>query len=233
VSDDRLQLEASWKAAIGHVFERPELQALRAFLVQEKASGQKLYPPMHQVFNAFAATRFTDVKVVVLGQDPYPGAGQAHGLSFSVQPGVAIPRSLANIYRELQDDLMIPPAKHGHLLSWAKQGVLLLNAVLTVRANAPDSHKNQGWEHFTDAVVQALSEQREHLVFLLWGRNAKLKADRVDRGKHCLLHAAHPSPLSAHNGFFGCKHFSRCNDYLREHGIAPIDWALPQNASTE
>jgi uracil-DNA glycosylase len=225
--EDRLQLEASWKQRLASVFDLPELHALRAFLQSERSAGHKVYPPMHDVFNAFTATPFDKVKVVILGQDPYHGFGQAHGLSFSVRPGVAIPPSLHNIYKELQTDLGIAPVKHGYLQSWAERGVLLLNAVLTVRANTPDSHKERGWEWVTDTAVSALNAEREGLVFLLWGRNARVKAARLDRQKHLVLECAHPSPMSARNGFFGCKHFSKANDYLIQRGIEAVDWQLP------
>ena len=193
----------------------------------ERESGQAVYPPAADVFNAFKYTAFADVKAVILGQDPYHNAGQAHGLAFSVREGVQIPPSLANIYKELSEDIpgfQIPP--HGCLTSWAQQGVLLLNTVLTVRAHQAHSHANLGWETFTDRVIAGLNEKREHLVFMLWGSHAQKKGAMIDRSSHLVLAAPHPSPLSAYRGFFGCRHFSQANAYLAAHGIAPIDWRL-------
>jgi uracil-DNA glycosylase len=221
-------LPVAWQSQLQQVLDSPQMQALRAFLQAEKAAGATIYPAMADLFSAFAQTDLHAVKVVILGQDPYPGAGQAHGLSFSVLPGVPVPRSLQNMYRELQDDLSITPVKHGYLRSWASQGVLLLNAVLTVRAGEADSHKGKGWEAFTDAVVDLINREREHVVFLLWGRNAQIKGSRVDSTRHLVLKSVHPSPLSADRGFFGCKHFSQANDYLRLHGEVAIDWQLPE-----
>jgi uracil-DNA glycosylase len=229
-SAQKINLPDCWKAALGDIFESPNMQALREFLRAEKAAGQVLYPPMADVFNALRATPLAEVKAVILGQDPYPGAHQAHGLCFSVKPGIAVPRSLANIYQELHNDIGFQIPRHGCLQAWAERGVLLLNAVLTVRAGQADSHKNKGWESFTDRVVQVLNESCESLVFLLWGRNAQQKGAAVDAAKHAVLRAAHPSPLSAHQGFFGCRHFSKTNQYLQMQGKQAIDWQLPMQA---
>ncbi|MFM6953853.1 MAG: uracil-DNA glycosylase [Sphingobacteriaceae bacterium] len=222
-----IQLHPSWLPALQNEFKKPYMLGLKQFLVQEKEQGHVVYPKGSDLFNAFNLTPFNEVKVVILGQDPYHGANQAHGYSFSVQKGLAIPPSLQNIYKELQTD--IPGFKipnHGNLTDWATQGVLLLNATLTVRANEPGSHQKMGWEQFTDQAIQALSEQREGLVFMLWGRYAQAKAALIDNEKHLVLTAAHPSPFSAYNGFFGCKHFSKANAYLLAKGEKPISWAL-------
>jgi uracil-DNA glycosylase len=201
--------------------------ALRAFLLQRKQLGSVIYPPGSQIFSALDHTPFDKVKVVILGQDPYHGAGQSHGLCFSVQAGVPTPPSLQNIFKELANDLAIRQPLHGCLLSWAEQGVLLLNSVLTVEAAQAGSHQGKGWEIFTDRIIQALNQRREHLVFLLWGSYAQKKGALIDRNKHLVLQSPHPSPLSAHRGFFGNHHFSRTNDYLVEHGASPINWQLP------
>ena len=230
MSGDRVRLDASWKARVGARFETPELQRLAAFLRAEKQAGKAIYPPGPRIFAALDATPFDAVKVVILGQDPYHGPGQAHGLCFSVLPGVAVPPSLENIFKELERDLGIPVPDHGCLLPWARQGVLLLNSVLTVERGAPGSHQGKGWEDFTDACIEALDREREGLVFLLWGSYAQAKGRLVDPRRHRVLKAPHPSPLSAHRGFLGCGHFSRANEYLREHGQAAIDWRLPAGA---
>jgi uracil-DNA glycosylase len=201
---------------------------LKAFLQQEKTDGKIIYPPGSLWFNAFNSTPFDKVKVVILGQDPYHGPHQAHGLCFSVLPGVQIPPSLVNIYKELETDLGIAPASHGCLDHWAEQGVLLLNATLTVEKSRAGSHQGKGWEQFTDAAVHALAEQREHLVFLLWGSYAQKKGAFIDTDKHLVLKSVHPSPLSAYRGFLGCRHFSRTNEYLIKTGQQAIDWALPE-----
>lgn len=219
--------EPSWMAVMGDVFDEAWMHQLRAFLVDEKRRGETIYPPGKDIFNAFRYTPFDKVKVVILGQDPYHGAGQAHGLCFSVQPGVAAPPSLQNIFKELQADLGCPRPDHGCLVHWARQGVLLLNDVLTVRAGQPQSHAGRGWEQFTARAIAELNRRREHLVFLLWGRNAQVKAGQVDRHRHLVLTAPHPSPLSAHSGFLGCRHFSKANRYLSDHGEAPVEWSLP------
>ncbi len=200
---------------------------LRDFLVTRKQHQAVMYPPGPQIFNALNSTPFESVRVVILGQDPYHGPGQAHGLCFSVLPGVKIPPSLANIYREIESDLGTPPASHGCLQSWAEQGVLLLNAVLTVERGQAGSHQGKGWELFTDNVVQFLNDKRQNLVFMLWGSYAMKKGAVINPRKHLVLKAPHPSPLSAHRGFLGCKHFSHANAYLQEHGIEPIDWSVP------
>lgn len=225
--DTKIQLDASWLAVLKDEFQQPYMQQLREFLVAEKNKNKVIYPPGGQWFAAFNKTPFDQVKVVILGQDPYHGPNQAHGLCFSVQPGVAIPPSLINIYKELQSDLGLPFANHGCLNHWAEQGVLLLNATLTVERGNAGAHQGKGWETFTDKAIEALNRERDHLVFLLWGSYAQKKGAFIDREKHCVLKAPHPSPLSAHRGFLGCRHFSKANDYLRETGQAPIDWALP------
>ncbi|HEY9855612.1 MAG TPA: uracil-DNA glycosylase [Stenomitos sp.] len=220
------KLHESWKEALADEFQQPYFRDLKAFLLQERQAGHTFYPPGPLIFNALDSTPFDRVKVVILGQDPYHGPGQAHGLSFSVPRGVPAPPSLANIFKELHADLGVPVPAHGNLEAWASQGVLLLNATLTVRAHMAASHQNKGWEAFTDAIVRVLNERREGLVFVLWGRSAKDKGKIIDRSRHHVLTAAHPSPLSAHNGFFGCRHFSAINRYLAERGEAPIHWAL-------
>ncbi len=222
-----IRLDESWKTALAPEFDAPYMQALKAFLQAEKARGKVIFPKGAEYFRALDLTPLNDVKVVILGQDPYHGDGQAHGLCFSVRPGVRIPPSLVNIYKELQSDLGVPPARHGYLESWAKQGVLLLNSVLTVERGNAASHQKQGWEQFTDAVIARVNEQRTPAVFMLWGAYAHRKAAFVDQSRHLVLKAAHPSPLSAHNGFFGCRHFSRANEFLVSHGVTPIDWRLP------
>ncbi len=229
----QIHLEPSWKAHIGDWLLRPEMRELSAFLRQRKAAGTHVFPPGPQIFAAFDATPFEQTKVVILGQDPYHGHGQAHGLSFSVPPGVAVPPSLLNIYKEIEADLGIPRADHGCLIPWARQGVLLLNAVLTVEEGKPGSHQKRGWEGFTDHVVDVLNREREGLVFLLWGSYAQQKGKVIDTRRHRVLKATHPSPLSAHRGFLGCRHFSQTNDYLARRGQAPIDWRLPSRAALE
>ncbi|MBV2208984.1 MAG: uracil-DNA glycosylase [Thermomonas sp.] len=224
-----LQLEPSWKARIGDWFEREDMQHLSAFLRQRKAAGAAIYPPGKDIFAAFNATPFNAVKLVILGQDPYHGPGQAHGLCFSVRPGVAVPPSLLNIYKELEADTGFIRPTHGYLMPWAQQGVLLLNSVLTVEDGKPGSHQGKGWEGFTDHVVDVLNREREGLVFLLWGSYAQKKGAVIDTSRHRVLKAPHPSPLSAHRGFLGCKHFSAANQYLVRTGQRPIDWSLPQH----
>jgi uracil-DNA glycosylase len=220
-----VQIEASWKLALADEFEKEYFQKLRAFLKQEKQSGAIIYPPGQLIFNAFEQTPFAAVKVVILGQDPYHNPGEAMGLSFSVPRGIRIPPSLLNIYKELQTDLGIPVANHGDLSQWAKQGVLLLNAMLTVRAGQPASHQQIGWQDFTDAVIRKLSDEREGLIFMLWGNFAKTKKALIDTQKHHVLEAAHPSPL-AKGAFFGCKHFSKANVLLEQSGQSGIDWRV-------
>jgi uracil-DNA glycosylase len=203
------------------------MRELSAFLRQRKAAGAQIFPPGHDIFAAFEATPFDQVKVVILGQDPYHGFGQAHGLCFSVQPGVPVPPSLLNIYKEIEADLGLPRPDHGCLLPWAQRGVLLLNAVLTVEEGKPGSHQGMGWEGFTDHVVDVLNREREGLVFLLWGSYAQAKGKVIDPRRHKVLKAPHPSPLSAHRGFLGCRHFSAANEYLRRRSGAEVDWRLP------
>lgn len=217
----------TWKDVIGVEKEQPYFKQILAQVQQARAAGKIVYPPQNEIFTAFKLTEFEQVKVVILGQDPYHGPNQAHGLSFSVKPGVPAPPSLVNIYKELSQDIegfQIP--NHGYLVSWAEQGVLMLNTVLTVEQGQAHSHANFGWETFTDRVIAALNEQRENLVFLLWGSHAQKKGQFIDRQKHCVLTAVHPSPLSAHRGFFGCRHFSQANAYLRSKGLSEINWKL-------
>lgn len=221
------QLEPGWLAALADEFAEPYMFELKQKLLAEKQKGRQVYPPGPLIFNAFNSCPFERVRVVILGQDPYHGPGQAHGLCFSVPTGVEQPPSLKNILKELSLDLGLPPASHGNLGGWAAQGVFLLNAILTVRANAAAAHQDFGWQRFTDRAISVLSEKREHLVFLLWGRYAQTKEGLIDRERHLILKAPHPSPLSASRGFFGCRHFSRANRYLEENGMAPIDWRLP------
>lgn len=221
-----IKLEPTWKAILEDVFATPNMQALKKFLKEEMAAGKVIYPRGSLMFNAMNSTPFDNVKVVILGQDPYHGPGQAHGLSFSVPKGVALPPSLVNIFKEIEEDLGIKPPKHGCLQDWADQGVLLLNSVLTVEKHKAAAHKGKGWEQFTDAIIDALNQQRENLVFLLWGSYAQQKGKFIDRKQHLVLTSPHPSPLSAHRGFFGNRHFSKANAYLQEHGIEPISWSL-------
>ncbi len=216
----------SWQAIVGQEFDQPYMQTLKQFLRAEKQAGKAVYPPGREMFNALNHTPYERVKVVILGQDPYHGPGQAHGLSFSVPQGVKPPPSLVNIFKEIQRDLGVPFFSHGCLTSWADQGVLLLNAVLSVQAGQAASHQGKGWETFTDQVVAALNVGREHLVFMLWGSYAQKKGQLIDRSNHLVLTAPHPSPLSAHRGFLGCGHFRAANDYLVQNGNAPINWAL-------
>jgi len=233
VSEDRVRLEPSWKARVGAALEQPGMLALSEFLRAEKRAGKVIYPPGPLIFAALDTTPFDQVRVVILGQDPYHGPGQAHGLCFSVPPGVPPPPSLDNIFKEIQRDLGIARPDHGCLVPWAKQGVLLLNAVLTVERGLAGSHQNKGWEGFTDLCIDALNRERDGLVFLLWGSYAQKKGGLIDRQRHLVLKAPHPSPLSAHRGFIGCGHFSRANAYLRQRGHAPIDWRLPERTALE
>jgi uracil-DNA glycosylase len=216
-------IEDGWKKALAAEFTQEYWSNLTTF-VRHEYETKTVYPHPDDVFNAFYLCPFDRVKVVILGQDPYHGPGQAHGLSFSVPTSTPLPPSLKNIYREIASDLGTPTQTHGNLEAWATQGVLLLNATLTVIAGNPGSHHGHGWEEFTDAVIQKLSDDREHLVFMLWGNYAKKKGSHIDRQKHLVLEAAHPSPLGAYKGFFGCKHFSKANEYLKEHSRAPIRW---------
>jgi uracil-DNA glycosylase len=222
-----IQLEESWKNVLEDEFEKDYMKDLKGFLQKEKEEGHAIYPPGNLIFNAFNHTPFDKVKVVLLGQDPYHGKDQAHGLSFSVRKGISPPPSLKNIYQELKTDIpgFRVPA-HGELTKWADQGVLLLNAALTVRAHEPGSHQNKGWEEFTNHVIHTLSEQRSGIVFLLWGKYAQSKIELIDPKKHYILKAAHPSPYSAYNGFFGCRHFSKTNEILVNNGEDAIDWQI-------
>lgn len=221
-----IKLEASWKKRLEEEFDKPYMTQLKQFLLEQKKKGKTVYPPGPKIFSAFDETPFEKVKVVLLGQDPYHGPGQAHGLAFSVQPGVRFPPSLRNILKELKDDLGCEIPKNGNLDKWADEGVLLLNAVLTVEAGKAGSHQGKGWEQFTDAAIRHLNEEKKNLVFILWGSYAQKKAAFVDKKKHLILKTVHPSPLSSHRGFFGSKPFSKTNKYLESHGIKPIDWSL-------
>jgi uracil-DNA glycosylase len=222
----------SWLNAIGQQFLQPYFRELREFVSQERKT-HTILPPGPDVFNAFRATPLDQVRVVLLGQDPYPTPGHAHGLCFSVKPGVRLPGSLINIYKELQADLGIAPARHGHLEAWAKQGILMLNSVLTVRAGAPASHAGKGWEKFTDAALAAVNALPRRVIFLLWGSHAQKKAAVVDRSRHTIIKGVHPSPMSAANGFFGSKPFSQVNAELLRQGEPPINWELPDAGSTQ
>jgi uracil-DNA glycosylase len=224
-----IKLDDGWKALLAPEFSKPYMAELKAFLQTQREAGKRVFPKGADYFRALDLTPPDKVRVVILGQDPYHGEGQAHGLSFSVKPGVRIPPSLVNIYKELQGDLGITPAKHGFLEHWAKQGVLLLNSVLTVEMGMAAAHQGKGWEKFTDAVIRAVNDLPQPVVFILWGSYAQKKAAFVDTSKHLVIKSVHPSPLSAHNGFFGTKPFSRANDFLVAKGLAPIDWALPES----
>ncbi len=222
-----VKMEASWKEVLKNEFTKPYFLEIVTFLKTEKSAGKTIYPPGPLIFNAFNQTPFDKVRVVILGQDPYHNPGQAHGLSFSVPGDVKPPPSLANIYKEIQTDTGTPmPVLYGNLTRWAEQGVLLLNAILTVRANEPASHSKIGWMNFTDAVIQKISDEKKGIVFLLWGKFAQEKQTLIDETKHYVMKAAHPSPLSVYQGFYGCKHFSKTNELLTSQGLAPIDWKL-------
>lgn len=223
--DNGVQLHSSWLDAIGDEFEKPYMLQVKQFLLQEKQAGKIIYPAGSHIFNALNSTPFDRVKVVVLGQDPYHGAGQAHGLCFSVLPGVALPPSLKNIFKEIHQDIGIPKPEHGCLQPWAERGVLLLNATLTVEQGKAGSHQGKGWEIFTDAIVNVLNSHKKNLVFILWGSYAQKKGQFIDGARHCVLKSPHPSPLSAHRGFFGSHHFSKANAYLESKGILPVDWS--------
>jgi len=227
-ADNAIQLEPSWLARLAQEFDQTYMQDLRAFLQVEKQAGKRIFPAGKEFFNAFAHTPLDQVKVVILGQDPYHGEGQAHGLCFSVQPGVAVPPSLKNIYKEIHAELGLPIPNHGHLTAWADQGVLLLNSVLSVECTRAASHQGKGWETFTDRVIDVVNREREGVVFMLWGSYAQRKGALIDSQRHCVLKAPHPSPLSAHRGFFGCGHFRMANEYLQGRGEVPIDWSLPE-----
>lgn len=230
MSAANVKIGESWKAPLAAEFASPYMADLKAFLLKQKEEGRRIFPRGAEYFRALDLTPLDEVRVVVLGQDPYHGDGQAHGLCFSVQPGVRIPPSLVNIYKEMEADLGIPPARHGFLEHWAKQGVLLLNSVLTVEMGRAASHQGRGWERFTDAVIRIVNEQEKPVVFMLWGSYAQKKASFVDQRKHLIIRSAHPSPLSAHNGFLGSRPFSKANSFLVSHGREPIDWRLPEKA---
>ena len=216
-----------WDALLADEFEKDYYLQLREFLKQEYRTA-RVYPPMKDIFNALKYTSYSDVKIVILGQDPYHGEGQAHGMCFSVRPGVPMPPSLQNIFKELHDDIGIFPPQSGCLVPWAREGVLLMNTVLTVREGQPNSHKDKGWEILTDRIISLLGERETPMVFLLWGANARKKKELITRPQHLILECPHPSPLSAYAGFFGCRHFSKCNDFLKKHGETPIDWHTDQ-----
>jgi len=218
-----VQIESSWKKKLSEEFGKPYFKELTSFVKGEYKTGT-IYPNPKNIFRAFELTPFDKVRVVILGQDPYHGPHQAIGLSFAVEEGITLPPSLRNIYKELESDLGNPVTSHGDLTRWAEQGVLLLNATLTVRASTPGSHQGRGWEQFTDAVIRVLSEEKEHLVFILWGNYARTKGAHIDRSKHLVIESAHPSPFSAYNGFFGSKPFSKANEYLKENGEKKINW---------
>jgi uracil-DNA glycosylase len=222
-TEPMLKIEESWKKVFEGESAQDYFKTLTSF-VKDEYKTKTVYPPPKDIFRAFNLCPFDEVKVVILGQDPYHGKGQANGLSFAVHAGIPLPPSLQNIFKEIESDLGVTPLRDGDLSRWASQGVLLLNATLTVRASSPGSHQKVGWELFTDVAVRALSKQKEHLVFLLWGNYAKEKGKIIDRSKHLVLEAAHPSPFSAHNGFFGCKHFSKTNEYLKKYNLKEIDW---------
>ena len=226
MSSRAIQLHPSWLAQLESEFDAPYMQQLRDFLLAQKRLNKVIYPKGENIFNAFNSTPFDDVKVVILGQDPYHGRDQAHGLSFSVPKGIRTPPSLINIFKELHSDMGVVIPLHGCLQSWAEQGVLLLNAVLTVEHKTAGAHAGKGWETFTDKVIALLNEQQEHIVFMLWGAYAHKKGKLIDSDKHLILKSVHPSPLSAHRGFLGCRHFSQANDYLLAEGIEPVDWSL-------
>ena len=225
-----IDLHPEWLAALEDVFATDAMQRLKAFLVDRKREGAVIYPPGRMMFNALNTTPLSQVKVVILGQDPYHGPGQAHGLAFSVQPGIVIPPSLKNIFKAIEHDLGITPPTHGHLMAWARQGVLLLNTVLSVEQGQAGAHQNKGWETLTDRVIEVVNRDRSAVVFMLWGRHAQQKGRAIDTDRHLVLEAAHPSPLSAHRGFLTCRHFSKANAWLTAHGQSEVDWSLPATA---
>lgn len=222
-----VKMESSWKTVLHEEFDKPYFKEVTSFVKNEVRNGAVIYPPGSLIFNAFEQTPFNHLKCVILGQDPYHGPGQAHGLCFSVKKGVTLPPSLVNIFKELHDDTGLPIPQSGDLTPWAQQGVLLLNTILTVRAGEAASHSKTGWEQFTDTVIRKISEQKKGVVFILWGRFARNKQALIDKQRHHILEAAHPSPFSAHHGFFGCRHFSKVNELLKQEQISPIDWTLP------
>lgn len=227
MTNREIDLHPSWLNLLQSEFEQPYMQKLSDFLRNEKAQGKTIYPAGNDIFNALNTTPLDQVRVVILGQDPYHGPDQAHGLSFSVPKGIRIPPSLLNIYKEISSNLNLPMPSHGNLEHWANQGVLLLNSVLTVEHSKAASHQNHGWERFTDAVIKRINDNCEHIVFLLWGSYAQKKGQVINREKHLVLTAPHPSPLSAHRGFLGCQHFSKTNHYLQQHCLTTIDWSNP------
>jgi uracil-DNA glycosylase len=227
-----MTLISSWQTRLADEFNKAYMQALQQFLASELEQGKVIYPPEADRFTALNKTPFEHVRVVILGQDPYHGENQAHGLSFSVKPNIKVPPSLVNIYKELEMDLGIPPAQHGFLEQWAEQGVLLLNSVLTVEASKAGSHQNKGWEIFTDKIIEQINGEHQGVVFMLWGAYAQKKGRHIDRDKHCVLESVHPSPLSVYRGFLGCQHFSKANEYLMSQGKSPIEWALSPIVST-
>lgn len=231
MATQEIRLHRSWLEPLRGEFEQPYMAELKRFLATERERGKQIFPRASEWFRALDLTPLEEVRVVILGQDPYHGPGQAHGLCFSVKDGVRPPPSLVNIYKELESDLGIEPRRHGFLEHWANQGVLLLNSVLTVEMGQAASHRDRGWERFTDRIVEQVNAKDEAVVFMLWGSYAQKKASMVDTSRHLVLRAAHPSPLSAHSGFFGCRHFSRANAFLESRGLAPIDWALPESAA--
>lgn len=227
-SQREIKLHSQWRQVIGDEFDKEYMQTLREFLIQRKHQGAVIYPPADEWFSALNHTLFQDVRVVILGQDPYHGVGQAHGLCFSVRPGIKVPPSLANIFKEIKSDLSIDQPNHGCLVSWAQQGVLLLNATLTVEDANAGAHQGKGWEQFTDQIIKAVNEHRKGVVFMLWGSHAQKKSAMIDASRHLILKSVHPSPLSAYRGFLGCGHFSTANRYLEEQGLKQIDWQLPE-----
>jgi uracil-DNA glycosylase len=227
-SQREIKLHSQWRQVIGGEFDKEYMHSLREFLIQRKHQGALIHPPADEWFSALNSTLFDDIRVVILGQDPYHGVGQAHGLCFSVRPGIKVPPSLANIYKEIKSDLSIDQPNHGCLVSWAQQGVLLLNATLTVEDANAGAHQGKGWEQFTDQVIKAINEHRKGVVFMLWGSYAQKKSAMIDPSRHLILKSVHPSPLSAYRGFFGCGHFSAANRYLEEQGLKQINWQLPE-----
>ena len=227
-SQREIKLHSQWRQVIGGEFDKEYMHSLREFLIQRKHQGAVIHPPADEWFSALNSTLFDDIRVVILGQDPYHGVGQAHGLCFSVRPGIKVPPSLANIYKEIKSDLSIDQPNHGCLVSWAQQGVLLLNATLTVEDANAGAHQGKGWEQFTDQVIKAINEHRKGVVFMLWGSYAQKKSAMIDPSHHLILKSVHPSPLSAYRGFFGCGHFSAANRYLEEQGLKQINWQLPE-----
>jgi uracil-DNA glycosylase len=221
--------ETSWIGALENEFDEPYMQKLELFLNEEISKGKTIYPQENDIFNALNFVPLDQVKVIILGQDPYHGQGQFHGLSFSVKPGIPIPPSLRNIYKELNSDLSISPVKHGYLKEWCDQGVLLLNTTLTVEQSLAGSHYKKGWEKFTDSIIRIINQNNPQVVFLLWGSPSRMKKTLINKSKHLILEAPHPSPLSAYRGFFGCRHFSQANDFLKKHNMSAIDWQLSEN----